>query len=650
MDNIFRRAHGRNTEIKRDLRITWLPSWRRPLFFVALLVAFTGYSRAEVGKLFVSPDGQGTACTSHRPCSLTTAQARIRKLAANLQSDLIVELQAGHYRIQSPLVFGAHDSGRAGHAIRWQGPEKRQAVLDGGKRVRDWSLVDPKRNLWIAALPNGGYGLQLFVDGRLAVRARAQGCKSPTECRYTTEGLRGGGSALKDLKHPEEVVAVLGVRWRDFHCGVQRLDGDDIVMRQPCWGNTIADSVKNGWSNASPKGKPFKGIDWFENAFEFLGTPGQFYIDPRKRVIYYVPRAGEDMRSADVELPTLEHLLLVSGTPDEPVHDLEFRNISFQHAAWTYAEQSDGCVPLQAGYYLRGTRSTLPDNGEGLTRVPAAVEVTGGQRIVFRSDSFSSLGAAGIALAGGTRDSQIKGASFEDLSGGAIFVGDTVAAPQRMVERTVNIQISRNTIQDVAREYRDNVAIMGAFNDSLTIDHNTIRDLPYTGISVGWGWNYEGEGDVQRDIHIRSNRISRFMLTLHDGGAIYTQAQSPGSDVTENYIDFSGTPDGNGIYLDERSRKYKVCGNVVWNLPKNIQEAHWLSAWASWSRDLDIENNWSDDLRQQLHNPGPTKRFVNNHLALTFLPATAKAVIAASGAEGMDRPVNGCAHSSADSR
>ncbi len=223
----------------------------------------------------------------------------------------------------------------------------------------------------------------------------------------------------------------------------------------------------------------------------------------------------------------------------------------------------------------------------------------------------------------------IADSNFSDLSGGAVFVGDTIAHPADPREKSSDNIVERNTITDIAREYRDNVGIMGAFNDGLVIDHNTIENTPYTGISVGWGWNYEGEAAVQRNIRITRNKLKNFMLDLYDGGAIYTQAQSPGSVVCANYIDFSGTHHANGIYLDERSRYYDVHNNVVWNTNKGD---NWLSAWASWSGNLVMTHNWTDDTHLKPHNPGPTKVFGPNFLALKSLPGAARQVIMSAGA------------------
>lgn len=590
-------------------------------------------------QLFVAPNGKGDACTRHRPCALQAAQERVRALAPEMKRDISVTLLDGTYRVTGSLVLDARDSGRNGHAVVWQAEHAHGAVLDGAMRVRRWKLVDRKRNLWSAAVPAGTQSLQMFVNGRRAVRARGDGCKSPEQCRYTPEGLTGVDPHLASFRRPQELVAVISARWRDFHCPVASIEGTTVTMAEPCWHNTVIDS-KNGWSYASPKGKSFKGVDWFENAYELLGTPGQFYLDRAAGRLYYVPRPGEDMRTADVELPVTKSLLDVSGTLDQPVHDVRFDGIGFAHTTWVGPDTPEGYVSLQAGYLVTGQRDKLPDNGEGMVRIPTAVTVLAGTRVVFANDDFHELGTAGIALAGGTRDSVVEGSVFSDLSGGAVFVGDTTAFPADPRAKSGGNAVERNVIDHVSVEYRDNVGIMGGFNDGLTIDHNTVENLPYTGISVGWGWNYEGSSDTQRNIRITHNRLSNFMLALHDGGAIYTQAQSPGSVVCANYIDFSGTGHANGIYLDERSRGYAVHDNVVWNTgklslgqgEKHDDQNRWLSAWASWSADLVMSGNWSDDTHMKPHNPGPTKVFGPNFLALKTLPDAARMIIESSGA------------------
>jgi hypothetical protein len=587
----------------------------------------------ETRVLHVSAHGAETDCDFAHPCSLQGAQRRVRALRASGRENIVVDVQAGRYFLPEPLVFAPGDSGESGRAIVWRGPADDSATLDGGVVLDGWREVDAGKHIWHASVPRGTHSLQLFVDGRRAVRARGPGCQSPADCRYSTSGIVGISSRYAGFAHPEDLVAVAAVRWRDFHCPVQAIAGEEIRLRQPCWHNTTIDSV-NLWSQASPRGKYFKQIDWLENAYEFLGKPGQFYLDTREDAVYYVPRAGEDMSHAEVIMPVSQALLVLEGAGDRRVHDLRFEHLRFADTTWLAPDSPEGYVGLQAGYLVTGQRDRLPDDGEGMSRIPSAVRVSGGEHVAFAADVFERLGAAGIALVDGTRDSMVTASDFHDLSGGAIFVGDTVSRPPRANGKSGGNVVSRNRIARVAQEYRDNVAIMGGFNDGLTIDHNTISDLPYAGISVGWGWNSEGEGDTQRDVRITRNRITRVMQQLHDGGAIYTQSQSPGSLIAGNYIEYAGYRNGNAIYLDERSRGYRVCANVVWNAGSPVGDMHWLSAWADWSGDLVISGNWSDDPRTALHNPGPTKRYADNHLALIDMPPAARAIVAESGVDG----------------
>ena len=63
--------------------------------------------------------------------------------------------------------------------------------------------------------------------------------------------------------------------------------------------------------------------DRIENVFELLTQPGEFYLDSAGGYVFYVPRADEDLANAVVELPVLETLVQIRGTPGhlQPVND-----------------------------------------------------------------------------------------------------------------------------------------------------------------------------------------------------------------------------------------------------------------------------------------------------------------------------------------
>lgn len=64
------------------------------------------------------------------------------------------------------------------------------------------------------------------------------------------------------------------------------------------------------------------GISYTENAYQLLTQSGQFYLEQPGRYLYYIPRPGQDMATADVELPAQQSLLTIQGTPGHltPLH------------------------------------------------------------------------------------------------------------------------------------------------------------------------------------------------------------------------------------------------------------------------------------------------------------------------------------------
>ena len=54
----------------------------------------------------------------------------------------------------------------------------------------------------------------------------------------------------------------------------------------------------------------------------------------------------------------------------------------------------------------------------------------------------------------------------------------------------VRVVQSDCTIHNVGHEFPGNCGITAFYSRGLRLLHNEIYDIPYTGISVGWGWNF----------------------------------------------------------------------------------------------------------------------------------------------------------------
>ena len=125
------------------------------------------------GTFYVSPNGTGSSCTSDAPCSITQAQTVVRSAAGTMNADLVVNLADGTYRLAAPLVFTGADSGTNGHTITWQAASGAHPVLSGGKSITGWAVSDSSKNIWKAAAPGTFATRQLYVDGKIATRARS---------------------------------------------------------------------------------------------------------------------------------------------------------------------------------------------------------------------------------------------------------------------------------------------------------------------------------------------------------------------------------------------------------------------------------------------------------------------------------------------
>ncbi|GAA1959606.1 discoidin domain-containing protein [Catenulispora subtropica] len=587
--------------------------------------------------LYVSPTGGVGSCTSSTaPCSIPAAAAAARAVDKSANR-VVVNVADGTYRMPDQLALTAADSGAAGNPVVWRAANGAHPLWEGTSQVTGWQATGTK-NIYQATVPRGLTPRLITVNGVRAVEARGFQC---TSCAITASGISGLPAQVASLTGSSMQVAIRA-RWRNFHCGIASVSGTTATMQEPCWGNAFQ-NTETGWQNAAPSANDGNGVDYIENSYDLLGTPGQYFMDSAKGLLYYVPRGNEDLTTADVELPTLEHLLTLTGTLDAPVHDIAFSGITFAGTTWNEPYGPGGYVGGQSGYHIVGTQtSTIAGSTESSAyeRTISAVTVSAGKDIVFSGNTFQNLGAAAVSLEGGTTQSSLNGNLFQDLAAGGVQVGDNIHAPTDPRAKASNNYVVNNTVTRDGREFADAVGITGYYNNGLVIRHNTVTDVTYSGISVGWGWGFVGSAPTQSNIHVDQNKISKFMQSIYDGGAIYTQASSPGSTIFANYIDFSQTHNSPGIYEDEASAFYTATNNVVRGIDhvhenKNVSSTEqWIANWATYeNHDLTIQYNWTDDNINNYYSLSPNSIYTPNSINVTAWPAAALAVQAQAGAD-----------------
>ncbi|ROQ59683.1 parallel beta helix pectate lyase-like protein [Streptomyces sp. 840.1] len=591
------------------------------VFLAALLAAPAAQAAPGTRTLYAAPDGRGASCTAVRPCTPQGARDLARTENGR---DVRVLLKDGTYRLDAPLELGPDDSGTT-----WSAAPGAHPVLSGGQDITGWHR--DADGTWSARVPAGTTPRQLFVDGRRATRARGEACPAST-CDATATGMTGAtATGIDHWQRPTDAEAVIRVRWRNYHCRIAGVSGDTMTFVQPCWTNSASGTDRTGpaWDSTAVDSTRYSGVAFFENAPELLDQPGEFTWDSKGRTVTYLPRKGEDMRRARTVTPHTEQLLVIDGA-----HDVTVSGIGFAYAAYHQPGTDEGYAGMQAGLTLTGATGPVDHAGRYYTKPSAAVTVRGGRQVRIDSGRFSHLGGAGAILEAGTKDSALTRSSFTDLSSGAVYVGDTEPMPQQSLAGERNT-VAYNTISRSGVEYTDSVGIWAGYEAGLSIDHNSLDHLPYSAVSVGWGWNQpEAQKSVLRDNKVTANRITDVMEVAqqqHDGGAIYTQGAQPGTVLSGNYINRSAygntERDGNGIYLDEQSSHITVERNVITRIGYK-----WVSNWADYGIRNTARGNWTDTAAPALGGAGSV--MTDNLTGLDRLPAEALAVAARAGARG----------------
>jgi len=306
-------------------------------------------------------------------------------------------------------------------------------------------------------------------------------------------------------------------------------------------------------------------ISWIENAYELLDQPGEWYLNRTTGWLYYQPRPGEDMATASVVLPILETLVQVQGTTDTPVNNIRFQNIIFAYATWLAPNQDSGFAHVQAEYY--GADKGPAGN---YSKIPANVSVTHGQNIYFERNIFTHLGGVGLNISNGSKNTAIIGNHFTDISAGAITLSN-VDLPKTTDDREISRSnnIVNNYVHQVGVEYHGSVGIWVGYTQNTMLANNEIFDLPYSGISIGWGWGHESvDPSVAKDNIVEHNLVYNVMKNFVDGGGIYSLGAQPGNIYRQNIVHDIRVKAA-GMYLDNGSRYLTVTNNLIYKVDED---------------------------------------------------------------------------------
>ena len=541
------------------------------------------------------PDG-----TDGPLATLEAAVTRIPELRRSLRhcGTITIRVRAGRYPLHKPLVFGSEHSGVSVEAYPGEQP-----VMEGAEAVRSWRETEVNDRLaWVAdvsgRIRQTGPFRSLWVNARRARRARwpaegwlamksvpgmpeEAGLFHPCDCIESSPG-----DLPAQIKNPGDAEVIIPHFWIQERLPLENIDHERNLI------HTARASIFRCTDDFS--GGPGKRY-CIENLMEGLLNPGDWYLDTRKGLLYYLPTKEDSLETTEILIPTVyqfirAHTDLESG---ERIEELSFSGLTFRYSDWCPPEGAavwyDPYEPKERWRKRDSLQrfakqiGPLPDESwqrrtvcpQSDVNVPGTISFRGTTRCEIIDCRISETGYYGIDLGEACTGNRIEGNTLESLGGGGIKADGSGPDGDPALRTTGNV-ISDNTIGHMGKVFAAGVGIITLFSADNRIEHNHVHHTQYSGISVGWTWGFGAT--VSGGNFIGHNLVEHIGVgLLSDMAGIYLLGCQPGTFVRGNVVRHVAkySYGGNGIYPDEGSSFMVIEDNLVERVGSHGFNEHW---------------------------------------------------------------------------
>lgn len=495
--------------------------------------------------------------------SLDAASRAVRRARAAADEPCRIEvlLRGGVYQLNQPWLLTSLDGGfprqenrrKKTHPVVWSAYENETPVVSGGRRIEGPWKTETVNGCEVMvtkldAVQSGKWNFkQLWVNGERRSRPSLpkKGVRTVNRtfdadysgafCSHLKNGSRRfgfeKGEFSADWRNLKDIEIAFFGWWIGLRCGLEAVD----ESANTAWLDRNS-AIRLEWS-------PGDGVDYrVENIFEALTEPGEWYLDRPTGKLYYYPMPGENVETAEIVAPWLEHIALIERTGH-----IRLEGITFAHNEWK-----------QPPHSAMRDQSAVESSG--------AVLVTQSEEVTFSRCRIEHCGAYGLEIKDDSSVVEFLDGVIQDLGAGGIKIWHGC-------RRNV---IADTEIAHGGHIYASGCGIIGGKTTGNRIEHCDIHHFYYTGISLGWTWGYhesDSYGNIVEWNHIHDIGLGR----LSDMGGIYLLGHAAGTRLRYNHIhDISCRRYGGWcIYTDEGSTDVLVESNLCYNANRTAYNQHY---------------------------------------------------------------------------
>ena len=458
------------------------------LFLLTIILIITGCQNSSI-ELYVSPIGEKN--NNGQKENPVNDINDVMELAENYKSDepstiININILPGEYYLAKPIEITPKLNG-----LNILGAGVSDVKIKGSIPL-DLTWEKKDNNIFVSTVSNKHKFDQLVANDKLLILARypnydenGGAWQGHAADALSKERLASWKNAKGALFH-----ALRNGKWGGFHYQVSGVDdGGEAILR-------------GGHQNNRPW-KLHPEYRMVENILEELDSPGEWYFDEESSKLYFWPPDTMDIHSAKIEGVVLKSFIELKGDKDNPVRDVSIKGIKFEFAQRTFMEEyepllrSDWTIYRGGAVFLNGTENCEIINCEFANLGGNVIFVSGyNDNIKISGNHIHDCGASGVSFIG--YPSAVRSPSFQYKEFVPLTEMDTLSGPKNELYPR-NCMVDDNLIHRIGRVEKQTAGVQISMAMDITVNHNSIYDVPRAGINIGdgtWGGHIIENNDV----------------------------------------------------------------------------------------------------------------------------------------------------------